>query len=218
MNALLTTDTTQTTAPLAPWRVAEAFMHILHALFGDPSQVAFKHALRLETHRQISSWLRCGEAMMRRLLLIEATAYAKPAPSRRARTLRKHVRKPPLACTPESPETWRVSFRCFAKRRIPFSKLLSADTPQLSDGCARGVRRAPLRFRSSQALAKRYEALRRVLGDPLTYARRLARQLRAKPHRAYRVLIAPPEARRRIDCYAELSAAAETSAALFNTS
>lgn len=75
-----------------------------------------------------------------------------------------------------------------------------------------------LAFRSAWPLAKRYEAMLRAFNDPLVYARRLSRHLHATPHRLREVLRAPPEAANRIDRYEELSDAAETSAAVFNSS
>jgi hypothetical protein len=73
------------TAPLALWRIAQTFLHTLHALFGDPSRIAFQHTLTKEPYDLLLSWIRCGEAMMRRLLLIEArrlsqTQHAPAAP------------------------------------------------------------------------------------------------------------------------------------------
>jgi len=66
------------TAPLVLWRVAQSFLHTLHALFGGPERIAFQHTLTEEPYRLLLSWVRCGEAMMRRLLLIEAASYPKP--------------------------------------------------------------------------------------------------------------------------------------------
>lgn len=71
-------------------------------------------------------------------------------------------------------------------------------------------------FRSAWPLAERYEALLRVLNNPLAYARRLARALHATPHRAAELLRAPPEIERHID--PAITTAAEASEALFNTS
>jgi len=87
-------------------------MHILHALFGDPSHIAAKHTLTLKAHQLLASWLRAGEAMMRRLLLIEAAAYPKPNTRPLLRAPRKRTRKL-MHFYPETPEKWRVSFRCF---------------------------------------------------------------------------------------------------------
>ncbi len=149
MNAPLTTDTNQTTAPPALWRVAEAFMHVLHALFGDPSQVAFKHTLTLKAHRVMASWLRCGEAMMRRLLLIEAQAFAKPNLRPLLRAARKRVRKL-RSFFPETPEKWRVSFRCFPTIRALSPSKGGACDPALRQ--AQGSTPRPFIFREDRAL------------------------------------------------------------------
>jgi hypothetical protein len=67
-------------------------------------------------------------------------------------------------------------------------------------------------------LAERYEALRRVLDDPAAYARRLSRRLHATPHRTRELFRASPHAEHRIDHFDALTDAAQTSAALFNSS
>lgn len=262
MNAPLTTDTPPKTAPLALWHVAEAFMHMLHALFGDPSQVAFKHTLTLKAHRLMASWLRCGEAMMRRLLLIEAAAYAKPNIRPLLRAPRKRTPKL-MHFFVETPEKWRVSFRCFVsptlRKAQRAAKGGATDTASVSLSLSKAYAPRPfifredrppprphrpsanrpnrkryqpiLRqdrewrlhqeqaiFRSAWPLAERYEALLRVYANHSAYARRLSRRLHATPHRARELFHAPPEARERIESYGELALAAETSAAVFNTS
>lgn len=122
------------TAPLALWRVARAFLVTLHMLFGDPAAVATQHTLTGKAHAQMASWLRCAEAMLRRLILIEASAYPKPntrplLTPRRARTKKLYV------FLPEKPEDWRVSFRCFAPgprkpRAKPPAKPKQTDAPR----------------------------------------------------------------------------------------
>jgi hypothetical protein len=203
MNASNQSDTPTTTAPLPLWRVAEAFMHILHALFGAPADIAARHTLRFEAHKLMASWLRAGEALMRRLLLIEAAAHAKPNTRPLLRAPRKRTRKP-MTCTPDAPEQWRVSFRCFF-----------ASTRGLS--LSKAKRPAP-RFRSAWPLAERYEALLRVFNNPAAYARRLARRLHATPHRVCELFRAPSEAEHRIDHFGALTAAAAASAAQFDSS
>lgn len=124
MNASPTTDTqTDRTAPIALWRAAQAFMHILHALFGAPEEVAFKHTLTRKAHELMASWLRSGEAMMRRLLLIEAQSFAKPNTRPLLHAPHKHTRKP-AALDPDAPEQWRVSFRCFVERPRPHGAIM----------------------------------------------------------------------------------------------
>jgi hypothetical protein len=65
-------SSTPRAAPIALWRVAEAFLQTLHMLFGAPADVAADHTLLRKAHAQLAQWLRCAEAMLRRLLLIEA--------------------------------------------------------------------------------------------------------------------------------------------------
>ncbi|MEQ1820477.1 MAG: hypothetical protein ABL871_17895 [Terricaulis sp.] len=101
------------TAPPALWRVAQAFLATLHMLFGDPTAVATRHTLTGKAHAHMASWLRCAEAMFRRLILIEASAIAKPntrplLKPRRSRTLKRYE------FWPEKPQDWRVRFRMFA--------------------------------------------------------------------------------------------------------
>lgn len=260
MNAPSTTDTIQTTAPIALWRVAAAFMHILHALFGAPEDVAARHTLRFEAHKLMASWLRAGEAMMRRLLIIEAAAYARPNIRPLLRETRKRTRKP-MHFTPDAPQKWRVSFRCFtstkglspSKAEAKHTELRQAQGPTgprpfivheredfrgLRPSKPRAnrkraqrtryrpilrqdrewvMRSEPIRFRSPWPLAERYEALLRAFNTPGAYARRLARQIHATPHRLRELLHAPPEAARRVEGFAELTAAAEAKAAMFNS-
>lgn len=90
-------------------------------LFGAPERVAFLHTLTAKQHALMSGWLRAGEALMRRLLLIEASAYPKPntRPLLHARRSRTQT---PRSVDADKPETWRVSFRAFApgpRRKAP---------------------------------------------------------------------------------------------------
>ncbi len=67
-------------APLPLWREVEALLRQLCALFGEPREIAFLHTLTALAHKQLSQWLRGCEAMMRQLLLIEASALT-PVPA-----------------------------------------------------------------------------------------------------------------------------------------
>lgn len=167
------------TAPRALWLVAQAFLIVLHNLFGAPEDVARQHTLTRAAHTLMRQWLRAGEAMMRRLLLIEASAYPKPNTRPLLTPSRKRARKL-HAFTPEHPEKWRVSFRCLGADRA---------RPRRPSR-----RTAPTRFASAWPLAERYEALLRAYNDPAPYARRLAARLFATPHRTRALLHAPPGA------------------------
>jgi hypothetical protein len=205
------------TAQLALWRVAEAFLHILYNLFGAPEDVAFQHTLTREPHARIASWLRVGEAMLRRLLVIEASAYPKPNTPpilwpKRARTRKQ------MGFDSDAPEKWRVSFRCCLERRRP-----RRPAPVRAGEDAGGPRKRisredrwcfenfkPVSFRSAWPLAERYEAMIRVFNNPEPYARRLARRLYAEPHRLCEALRAPEEAPHRVERFEEMG---ETAAA-----
>ena len=196
-------------------------MHLLHALFGDPSHVAAKHTLTLKAHQLMASWLRAGEAMMRRLLIIEAAAFAKPNTRPLLRAPRARARKL-MHFTAEAPEQWRVNFRCFygpsaSRRHAPEP---AGETPAVHNKRLSREERCSQpkpRFRSAWPLAERYEALLRVFNDPAAYARRLARQLHATPHRMRELLRTPPDTQHRVDRFDALTAAAESEAEIFNS-
>ena len=194
-------------APLVLWRVAEAFLNMLHALFGAPEEIAAKHTLTRHARGFLLSWIASAEALLRRLLIIEAAACPKPEPRPRLARKRKHTRSA-YAFDPDKPESWRVGFRCFASPvRGPS---FSARTPKSET--------QEQRFYAARPLAERYEALIRVFNDPGRFARRLARRLYAAPYKLPALLKAPPEARRRVDNFDELTRIAETAARCFNSS
>lgn len=183
-------------APIALWRIAEAFLRFMFVLFGAPEEVAASHTLSRKRALQLRDWLAAGEAMLRRLLLIEAAAWTKrmrvstPLPRKAAARVRRL-----MEFTADKPEAWRVRFQYF----VAPAHMRAAAAPRLKSA----PRRRPLkRFYSAWPLAERFEALRRVFNDPGAFARRLARRLRARPHRAAAVLHAAP-------CAAKLVGAAE---------
>jgi len=220
------------TAPLVLWRIAQTFLHTLYALFGDPSRIAFQHTLTQEPYRLLLSWVRCGEAMMRRLLLIEAAAYPKPNTPPRLWPKRTRVRKL-VGFDDDKPETWRVRLRTFAlpnaapasrrrKRVKSPPERRPEDYPEpigdmhFHQGPWFTAKRA--KFYSAWPLAERYEALLRVFNDPAPYARRLAKRLHALKHRVVEILRAPPEAERRIERFEALTHSAEVRWRCPNTS
>jgi hypothetical protein len=194
MNATLAPETAPRQAPLALWRVAQAFIETLHVIFGAPEAIAAKHTLARAFYERLASWLRCGEAFVRRLIAIEAAAYVvaaadeEPTPRRKAALRQRKL----VGFDADQPAQWRVSFRC----------LLSPGSPRIIPHHVETKTRAPKRdprFRSAWPLAERYEALLRAYNDPAPYARRLARTLYVSPHRVHAILRAPDEAPHRID-------------------
>ena len=100
-------------APAALWAVAESFLHLLYNLFGPPERIAFQHTLTKAPYPLLLSWLRAGEALMRRLLIIEAAALPKPNTPPRLWPTRTRARKV-VGFDDDKPEAWRVSLRCFS--------------------------------------------------------------------------------------------------------
>lgn len=189
----------QTTAPPALWRIARAFLCVLHDLFGAPSDIARAHSLTHAAYKLLLSWLRVGEAMMRRLIAIEAAAFPKPNTRPLLHVSRKRARHM-MEFWPEKPDEWRVSFRCFTDARS-------------TRAC--GPRKPPQRvpgspiFHSAWPLAERFEALIRVFNNPIPAAHRLAARLHARPHTLGAVLAAPAEYEHRVDHADEFTTQAE---------
>jgi len=209
-------------APIALWRAAEAFMRSLFTLFGNPEDIAVAHTYTREPYRLTLSWLRCAEAMLRRLLLIEAAACPKPAMRPPPRPARPRTRRL-MHFAPDAPHDWRVSFRCFDTPTLRQAQRDEEDAPAGADSVGLSLSKAACRVRkrfySAWPLAERYEALIRVFNDPAPYARRLARRLNALAHRVRELFRAPPEATHRVPRWRHLDYCAVTrAAAAFNTS
>ena len=194
--------------------MAEAFLHTLHNLFGAPEDVAFRHTLTRAPYMLLLSWIRVGEAMLRRLLLIEAAALPKPNTRPLLWQKRKKRARRIMEFFDDKPEDWRVSFRCFAKsyRRLPAGK--RSKTSGLLEATGTPS------FHSVWPLAERYEALIRVFNDPTGYAKRLAKRLYASAVACPRSLLREPrEAQHRIDLYDQFVHASDLAEAHFlNTS
>ncbi|HWA00061.1 MAG TPA: hypothetical protein VG841_07070 [Caulobacterales bacterium] len=164
-----------TLAPAALWRIAHSFLATLIALFGTPDELAGRLLLTRREHKLACAWLRTGEAMLRRLIFIEARAYAKPntplpTPNTSApRTLR-----------PRAPHSFKLD--------ATFHVITGA--PRKSTRrTRRALRDAPrLDYVSAGGAAGRFAALVRAFNDPAAYARRLARRLFADGKRAFVLL------------------------------
>lgn len=165
------------------------------AAVGAPAAIAAA-ALSRETRRRIIGWLSPLETIVRRLLLAEAAELRR----RKAPPLASwSARLPPRtaqACKPDkrggaarskldisAPETWRVAFSFSLPRdphavpesRAPRIRLLGAAHAAMTP--PKPERAGPQRADTPFSLARRLEALRRVLDDPAPHAERLARLL-----------------------------------------
>ena len=200
-------------APIALWRVAEAFLHTLHNLFGAPEDVAFRHTLTRGPYVLLLSWIRVGEALLRRLLLIEAAALPKPNTRPILWQTRKKRARRMMEFFDDKPEDWRVSFRCQCDVRVrKATRKRVTLSPSKGDA-------APPSFHSVWPLAERYEALIRVFNDPTGYAKRLAKHLYARAVVALRALTREPrEAQHRIDLYDQFVQHSDVAEAHFRSS
>ena len=153
-------------APIALWQAAHALLIVLFNLFGAPEQLAAQHTLSRPARALLLTWLCPAEAILRRLIFIEAHKLGAPEPpsSRpRATPTIARTRETP-AFDPAAPETWRVSFRCAP----PTSRRSPTTRPRRH--------RAPRQI-FARPLAERCEALLRAFNEPAPYAQRLARRL-----------------------------------------
>lgn len=186
-------------APLPLWRAAGAFLETLFNLFGAPGRLAARHTILGPEHKPILNWLRCAEALMRRLLFIEASHYPKPNIRPLLHTKRARKRRT-MEFWPDKPEQWRVSFRVFtsADRRLAAGKLARPERLSAAHTPCRLEAGGPQTFHSAWPLAERFEALLRVHNNPAPYVRRLSRRLHARPHLAAVIVRAPSELQHRI--------------------
>jgi hypothetical protein len=155
-------------------QVGELYGYIV-ALFGAPFAIAERLLLMRQTRRDLLSWLGPVEAWARRLLLLKALAMPRPndAPPKPfdGRLLVAFTDRPPEAVHPESAK-WRVRF-CVMPYGVLRGKLHqdSAAGPAADRRCADEFNAVPL--------ARRLEALRRVLENPAPAVARLCRLLAA---------------------------------------
>lgn len=166
-------------------------MITLFNLFGEPQELARQHSMSANDHKLASNWLRCVEALFRKLLLIEASHYEHHVTQEKPRQRAKRERRE-MAFFPESPQAWRVTFRSY--RRLPAGKPRGT---RIARSCR--LEAGGTRFHSAWPIAERFEALLRVHDNPAPYAKRLARRLYANPERIAAITREPPELQHRID-------------------
>ncbi len=194
-------ETAPRQAPIALWRFARVVLCDLHGLFGPPEYIAASGCVTRALHKQMRQWFSAAEHFIRRLLYIEAKALleegalapTQPRARKSARTRRL------VTWHPEQPEAWRVSFRCFggnADATLRQAQGYAVEKPAAKKSVSLGLSKAHASpaFHDAWPLALRAEALLRVFNDPIPYARRLARRLRAQPDRA--MPVTPPKLQR----------------------
>ena len=181
-----------TTAPL--WARTRAMFARAVAATGGAAAIAAIALLTEAARRAVIRWLAPLEHAARKLLLVEAAALAATPPQPNDGTAGLQVRKTTSAASKAArraaraldltrPETWpaRFSFalprdpRAVPDARAPRIRALWGPPPPAP---APRAPRAADPEHSAFRLARRFEALRRVLDDPRPHAQRLACALR----------------------------------------
>ncbi|MBC7769061.1 MAG: hypothetical protein H7124_09770 [Phycisphaerales bacterium] len=193
----------QTPTPSDPiasfWAAARALYQRMRASLGAPEAIAQRRHIERETLAAMRAWLRPIEALVRKLIFIEAAALAREpqaprlAPVQRATpcfrkaTLEPQKRVPSLRIWPRDPPMP-------ARIRQLGLPLLVRDIYRERARDARSRQLNMVRFmRPSEPLriARRIEALARLLEKPTSAIRRLAKKLRAAPLIALKIALAP---------------------------
>jgi hypothetical protein len=165
----------------------EIIRTLFHAC-GEPQAIASQGYISAKLYDLFLTWIRAGETLLRRVLLIEAYALA-PVPPASSRQLspRTPRKRQLVAFYPDKPDDWRVSFHCAVpmERRRPRrpSPAHAGETPALH-------------IFSTWPLALRAEALLRVCNNPAPYIARLARAIARIPKLIARIC-KPPHKRKR---------------------
>lgn len=193
------------------WRRVRAVFARAQNAIGAPAAIAALRDLGESARRDIVARLAPLEAMVRKLLLVEATRFAADARIRvdvgaqrgaaPARQTSPHRRAQALDLA--QPDTWPAQFslaipsdpRSVADHRAPRIRALWEDTRPRS-ASEHGFPDTRIRHpQSAFRLARRLEALRRVLDNPIPAARRLAhvlmRAIRRFPEIVRRYALAP---------------------------
>ena len=170
------------------WRHARLWLGEMLADFAGPEAIA--RALARGVRDAFRRRLQMLESLVTKLLLIEAAQLSgQPASCRQARAAvcrvvkhRKHVSglKPALrAEDPARPDTWRVRFHVRVPRLRRRARA-AASCPRPRPACEAVRAQA-----SARTLARRFEALRRVIAEPRAAVATLARKLAALGAHAY---------------------------------
>lgn len=205
-------------------------------MFGGPQNI--RRTVDRIARRAIARELKALEALVMKLLLIEAAKLApRPPAPQRARRAPTRQGRTTTAIDPAQPETWRVCYQIqippepaprFAPRirslgpsRFIRATVLSAKAlTQLATKRANTTETRE--HASAEKLARRFEALRRVFANPLPRARRLQRKPSALKQRAFaaakRIALRKPPPRQLDPLFHERAQyAAEHAAPAFNS-
>lgn len=185
----VTTESSQLTVPELWTRTHAMFTRAIAAI-GPLPQLAAIAQLTPSFRRSAVRWIALLEHIVRKLLLAEAaklpvTPFAVSQPSSALGGSRARSNAPPRTIETSHPEVWSARFsfslprdeRAVPESRAPRIRALWGNSSPSPPPQAR-LPRVVDPERGGFRLARRLEALRRVLKDPLPYAQRLARIMR----------------------------------------
>jgi hypothetical protein len=179
------------------WTEAREIIRTLFSCCGEPQDIAQQGFINRRLYDHVLAWIRAGEILLRRMLLIEAMAQSgSPAPPPAQHT-REPRQRTLVEVFPDKPDDWRVSFRfthkvCARSARKP----LQGAPLQMAQKRGLEARSASRNVFSTWPLALRAEALLRICNNPAPYIARLARLIARAPKRIARML-APLRQRKR---------------------
>lgn len=172
------------------WAHAAETLALMRMAFGGPQDVFNLCRPSRKIVRELKAWLAPLEALVRKLLLLEArklgtawTAGASPARRRENKTIAREGAGAPFPLTPRftfpKPRGARDPRLC--KGFGPRIMLILTRSPDYRDPNSETWIPKRKRFSPGVRYGLRYAALLAVLENPLRYAKRLARQLVKKP-------------------------------------
>jgi hypothetical protein len=158
----------------AVWEALRLWARAMVNALGEPASIAAGLLLPRAIREDILAFLAPLEAGVRRLLLIEAAALPRPneapVPVSRGR-VSANFREDPVRALPEDSREWRCSFRLWPAAT-------RSETPRQTP-TIRATKRV-IHY-NAFPLARRIEAVIRVLEDRAAYVAKIARRLHADP-------------------------------------
>lgn len=192
-------DDPEDTSPPALWEAAKYLLRWLYAICGTPCAIVADGLHAPRERRRIALWLRPVEALVRRLLVVEAVRMAQTLPAAEGKGTGARPRQRPPMCRiafldPEDSDAWIVHFRALGGTPMRHAEGNSPQAPESErrSGAPAARRKDPLADWCPWPLAVRIEAVTRVLRDPEPYARRLAWRLRKDAGPIRRACRPPP--------------------------
>jgi hypothetical protein len=182
------------------WTAARAMFDRMARAVGEAAALADRAWIGPKETREVRSWLNPLIALVRRLVLIEAIALAR-APAAKSGTADVHARPrgdAALTARKHPPRTRTYALRLWPQAKHAGPRIRQLGPPVLvrdiwSDNARAAAARHLQKVRFMRPppgvqLARRIEALTRILDRPLTAARRLAQKLRSFPKLALKLI------------------------------